>query len=401
MGIKMDKSKKKKSKGILRRMFSSRSLKKPFDTAIESHSPHYYDDGFEQIYLEEDYCTAKTVGERKKILADFVKYWDGFKKYLHERDIGDFDESIKKIKDMDFSNFEYPSIYVTFSGTSGHKVEVKLSAYSRLFAEVKIGMLPDFGKPSVAVVKKYLSRYISNWNLGRYNAKEMPQKGYGRNIHLLWDNDGVLYFCTAFEEHDENSGEITSVDIEYRWLYKIIKIATDIANERYDDFETYLPAEYKKFINSLKLEYKTITGVMNNNAILDCYKDRIFIEMDGKFTLSFDDGRIIGFSFGEASHPSVDIMDDWDVLDIPDRDGEKKSSEIFKDLIGAKITKINIITSKNVDDMGWAYWNLEWDETKQDEYIIKLQLVLDDKNVLAIEPGEDWTNVSLTPIDKQ
>lgn len=363
--------------------------KKVFDIAISEHSPHWYDDSFEQVYLEEDYCPSKTIEERQRIMAHYITFWDGFKKYLHDRDVTTFDDSINKIKDMDFSNCEYPSVYATFKGKNGYEVKVKLSAYTRLFAEIDIGKLPKYGKRSIAVTKHYLYRYIKEWE---NRSIESIGRGYGKNIHLF-EKDGILYFCTAFKEHDDG-GDFANLDNKYKWLYRMIKIASDLANEKYHDFDTYSPAEYKLFLDNLALKGRTITNIFDNNFVLDYYSERHRVEMDGRFTFALDDGRTIGFMFERASHPSIDLLDEWDLPGTIFKDGrpEWRNSEIFNELVGKKIKRVNVVSSKDVDDLLDAYWDEDFDE-HQEEFIVRLEFILNDGNILTIEPGIDWTDV--------
>lgn len=395
-----EKGKRRKNRWLKRlpsRMFRRVRYVKPFDIAIEEHKPHWYDDGFGAIYFDEDYYTAKSDEVRQEMAAKYIEFWNGFKKYLNARDITLFDNSIDNVNNLDFGSVAgEPNISVMIKGRNGYKVGLKLSSYDRLYAEIEIGKLPKFDEKRLAMdmdwIKGYLERYIRVWD---NNDSRVISRGYGRNIHL-WKRDGTLYFCTAFREHEEG-GDITTDEARYRWLYKMTKIAMDIADERQYDFDTHSPAECKKYIEGLKLEGRTITRVCDIGWVSDKYEDDgIRIMLDGEFAVSLDDGRSVGFNFSAASHMRVNVMDDWDVFEIerPWR-SKPKCSEILEELVGAKIAKVEVVTTRDSDDLGDAYWELDFDIDKHDEYIHKLVLTLDNGRELIIETAIDWTHLHL------
>lgn len=156
---------------------------------FEEHTP-----SIGEVNFEEDYFMANPPISRDELVKGYQDYWINYKKYRELKGLRSFDETMKEVKKLTTENFKYPNVHFTIKNKHDIKATIKLSQYSRLFAELELDDQSYNSLRQNQKVEDYLSKYISVWDKNK-------KLGYGKNIHLLWNDPAkTLCICTSSKD---------------------------------------------------------------------------------------------------------------------------------------------------------------------------------------------------------
>ena len=350
------------------------------DMKFEEHTP-----SIGEVNFEEDYFMTNPPISKDELVKEYQDYWINYKKYRELKGLKSFDETIKEVKELTTENFKYPNVHFTIKNKHGIKATIKLSQYSRLFAELKLDDQSYNRLRQNQKVEDYLSKYISVWNKNK-------KVGYGKNVHLLWNDHGkALNICISSKDLVNFQNEVA----EYKWFNEIVGILETIFT-KYNDInsriDTYSPKELEKFTIDNKLVGKTIEDVIFNEGVSDVYKE--VLELWKAITFKLNDDSKVSFEFWNASHVKSVIYDSDAVLkDAKDYYGEiKKAHAFLKPIIGQKIIDIKIESAKecdchSVEDEGF--------NENQESFIVDIQIVLENGKTILMHDGDDFMYVAI------
>ena len=362
-------------------LFKKKSEKFDKDMWLEEHTP-----SIGEINFEEDYFMANAPISRDKLVKDYQDYWINYKKYREAKGLKSFDETIKEIKELTTENFKYPVVHFTIKNRHGVEAKIRLSQYGgRLFAELELDDQSYNRMRQIFNTDDFLNKYIDAWN-------KTKTAGYGKNIHLLWNESyKKIHLCTSSKDTANFPNEIH----EYRWFNETVKILQKMFME-YNDIDskinTYSPKELEEFISANEFVGKTINDVIFEDGVSDVFKD--VVELWKTMTFSFSDDTKACFEFWTASHAKITIYDsNAHLYDSKDYYGEvKKAHAFFKSIVGQKIKDIKIESAKEWD------WHSVCDKgfnEKQGSFIMGIQILLENNKTIVMHDGDDFMYVSL------
>lgn len=157
--------------------------------------------------------------------------------------------------------------------------------------------------------------------------------------------------------------------------------------------DTYLPTELGKYLAKLDLKGLKIARIESPSVVYGAQKKEVLnvderkfeihskdVMVDMETTLTFENGRKVGFSFDSASHVFIyEYEPDFKMDNVDYSPGSILVSDILSDVVGKTIADFEIHTT---GDTAFDFEDAGFDEN-QDEYIKDFELIFTDNSRLG------------------